>query len=94
MDPWESWCPTCTHAFRAVNSVAEVRNGYGDVYYFDSRTQLFHIRVIELDPTFATGWPYFSDQNNLQLSIEFFLLNFFLNFFRSITTIIVIFDNS
>lgn len=44
-----NWCETwwggvCTHAFRAVNSVDAVRNGYGDTYFFDG--QVLYVRVL------------------------------------------------
>jgi len=44
--PWDSYC---THFFRPVNSISEVRNAYGDAYYFDNAGQLLYIRVRSLD---------------------------------------------
>jgi len=32
-----------------VNSIQEVRDSWGDTYFFDSSTQLLHIRIVSLD---------------------------------------------
>lgn len=60
-----SWCnpssSSCVHYFRAVGSVAEVRSAWGDAYFYDSNTQLLHIRLISLDSfpsRFATTATY------------------------------------
>lgn len=45
-----SWCNTqwaiCTKPLRLVSSVAAVRNGFGDVYFYNSTSKLLHIRLV------------------------------------------------
>jgi len=47
--PYQSWFPICTHYYRSVTSIDQVRNSWGDAYYFDDQNQLLHIRIISLD---------------------------------------------
>jgi hypothetical protein len=46
--PFKSWNPICTHQYRAVSSVAAVRAGWGDAYYFDKSKGILYIRIVEL----------------------------------------------
>jgi len=60
-----SWYPICQHAYRSVSSIDAVRSSWGDTYFYDSSTQLLHIRIISLDSfsyDFATNGTY---QQNL-----------------------------
>lgn len=47
--PYQSWYSICKHPFRSVNSIDEVRNSWGDTYFFDNSAQLLHIRIVSLD---------------------------------------------
>jgi len=47
--PYQPWYPVCQHPYRQVNSIDEVRNAWGDTYYFDQQQQLLHIRIVSLD---------------------------------------------
>lgn len=53
-----SWCSTswavCTHPFRNVSSVAEVANGFGDVYYWDNAAQVLYVRATMQPATFGS----------------------------------------
>jgi len=59
--PYEPWDSICQHFYHPVNSIQEVRDSWGDTYFFDSSTQLLHIRIVSLDSftyEFATNATY------------------------------------
>ncbi|GBG25007.1 Spermidine synthase [Hondaea fermentalgiana] len=43
---YEEWS-TCRHEFTAAGSVDEVRQGNGDLYYYDSSSELLHLRLVQ-----------------------------------------------
>jgi len=47
--PYKPWYSICQHFYRPVNSIQEVRDSWGDTYFFDSSAQLLHIRIVSLD---------------------------------------------
>eukprot|EP01120_Amphizonella_sp_Union-15-10_P004172 TRINITY_DN1478_c0_g1_i1.p1 TRINITY_DN1478_c0_g1~~TRINITY_DN1478_c0_g1_i1.p1 ORF type:complete len:260 (+),score=28.72 TRINITY_DN1478_c0_g1_i1:154-933(+) len=59
--PYQSWHPICRHVYRPVASINQVRSSWGDTYFYDSSTQLLHIRIISLDSfsySFGTNATY------------------------------------
>ena len=42
-----AWGRVCTHEFKAANSPQEVRNGHGDLYYFDENLGLLFLRYVQ-----------------------------------------------
>lgn len=43
-----SWSPVGIHTYRRVNSIEEMRAAWGDAYYYDSNTQLLHLRLVDM----------------------------------------------
>ena len=41
----DSWA-TCQHAYTPVSSATQVRDGFGDTYYFDSAAGVLYLRVV------------------------------------------------
>lgn len=53
----ESWA-VCRHNFFPVNSIAAVRNAFGDAYYWNSATRTLYLRAVMCNETFATDAPW------------------------------------
>jgi len=53
-----SWCSTswgvCTHACRAVTSVAAVRGAFGDAYFWDNTARILYLRVVNTNSYFGS----------------------------------------
>lgn len=80
--PWcstcpDSWCPTCRHNYRSVPNMSAFLNSFGDTYFFETSTNLLHLRLVSLDPTFS-NYPYFGNRNTYINRMSILFLSFFL----------------